>query len=496
MRTQAKNVLLVDDEEKLLKSIAQRLEVLGFVPFTATSGKAAIDVARKNPIDLAIVDLQMPGMDGLVTITKLKEINPTLRTILLTGHGNEKVKQATESLNTVYFEKDEMGEFWRFIKKVNADGKVVVIGPAATSMHPQSHEANSLSGAYAANETEFHPHRDFFNTGEAANPLTAEPNRPRDMDRLRIVGETPAMQQLRKAIERVAPLACTVTLCGEPGSGKQLAAKAIHAGGMHRHDRFLSFNCTNFESDYTAGQLLGNKSGNLYEAIRTQSGIFNAIQVGTILFDQIEKMPANMQDQLLNLLDLTTGQRSSDRKGTDTSIRVLVSTETDLAEQVKMKVFSKNLYEHLQGFILTIPPLRERKDDIPPLCRYFFDKYRHELGKPVDSISPEVVKTLVDYDFPGNVRELEHIIERAVILADGKTIEPKHLPIRFREELKPIKPMEFKNFSTLAELEKRYIVEVLEANKGNKSKTSEILGISRAALWRKLKQFKAEAVDQ
>ena len=152
--------------------------------------------------------------------------------------------------------------------------------------------------------------------------------------------------------------------------------------------------------------------------------------------------------------------------------------------------------DQLQGFILTIPPLRERKDDIPPLCRYFFDKYRHELGKPVDSISPEVVKTLVDYDFPGNVRELEHIIERAVILADGKTIEPKHLPIRFREELKPIKPMEFKNFSTLAELEKRYIVEVLEANKGNKSKTSEILGISRAALWRKLKQFKAEAVDQ
>jgi DNA-binding NtrC family response regulator len=127
MTEKEKRVLLVDDEEKLLQSIAQRMKVIGFEPFTATNGMAAIDIAMKNFIDLAIVDLQMPDMDGLVTITKLKEIHPDLKTVLLTGHGNDKVKQATESLNALYFEKEEMGDFWRFIKKLNTDGNVVVI---------------------------------------------------------------------------------------------------------------------------------------------------------------------------------------------------------------------------------------------------------------------------------------------------------------------------------------------------------------------------------
>jgi DNA-binding NtrC family response regulator len=130
MTTQAKHILVVDDEEKLLQTIAQRLKVLGFVPFTATNGMSAIDIAKNNPIDIAIVDLQMPDMNGLVTITKLKEIKPGLKTVLLTGHGNDKVKQATESLNTVYFQKEEMGDFWNFIKKLNTDGSVVVIRPA------------------------------------------------------------------------------------------------------------------------------------------------------------------------------------------------------------------------------------------------------------------------------------------------------------------------------------------------------------------------------
>ncbi len=176
-------------------------------------------------------------------------------------------------------------------------------------------------------------------------------------------------------------------------------------------------------------------------------------------------------------------------------MRILVATDTDLAERVNTGSFNQDLYDRLKVFELTIPPLRERKDDIHPLCRYFFDKYRKELGKSVVSISPEVVKILVEFDFPGNVRELEHIIERAVILVDGKTIERKHLPVRFLQELKTTGPLVRGKYSTLAELEKLYIVEVLEATNGNKSKTAEILGISRAALWRKLKQLKAERPD-
>jgi two-component system response regulator AtoC len=213
--------------------------------------------------------------------------------------------------------------------------------------------------------------------------------------------------------------------------------------------------------------------------------------VGTLFFDQVEEMPLNMQDQLKSILDMTDSQRSDSLNRPGIDIRILVATDTDLGQRVQAGSFRKSLYDRLKLFELTIPPLRERRDDIHPLCRYFFDKYRQELGKTMDSIAPEVIHILVDYPFPGNVRELEHIIERAVILADGKTIQRKHLPVRFLDDLQPPKPLHPSRFSTLAELEKRYIVEVLEATQGNKSRTAEILGISRAALWRKLKQLKA-----
>jgi DNA-binding NtrC family response regulator len=491
MTTQAKHVLVVDDEVKLLQTIAKRLTVLGFVPFTATNGMSAIDIANHNPIDIAIVDLQMPDMNGLVTITKLKEIKPGLKTVLLTGHGNDKVKQATESLNTVYFQKEEMGDFWDFIKKLNTDGSVVIIRGADASPHAPAGGARPMD-KYPANQIEIHPPHDRAISGKRVDQFSTGSSRPGDMDRLRIVGETPAMQDLRKNIARVAPLDCTVTLRGEPGTGKELAAKVIHAGSMRRTQRFLAINCANFGSEQLAGQLLGYKSGNLAEAIRTRSGIFSTDQVGTLLFDQVEEMPLNMQDQLQSILNTADSQRSGSLKETGIDIRILVASDMNLAARSQAGTFRKSLCDRLKLFELTIPPLRERRDDIHPLCRYFFDKYRRELGKPVNSISPAVVKILVGYDFPGNVRELEHIVERAVILADGSTIERKHLPARFLEALKTVGPSENRQFSTLAELEKQYIVEVLEASHGNKSRTAEILGISRAALWRKLKLLKAE----
>ena len=490
MTVQTKRVLLVDDEEKLLNSIARRLTVMGFEPHVATNGMKAIDIAMQHPIDLAIVDLQMPDMDGLVTITKLKEIKPDLKTVLLTGHGNDKVKQATESLNSLYFEKDEMQDFWGFIKSLNRDGNVVVIRPAEGLPRSQT-TGEQPSVGFPTNRIEIHSGRDFGHTGKPVDRRSIGANRSGSKERLRIVGETPAMQELRETIAHVAHLDCTVTLKGEPGTGKELAASVIHAGSMRREQRFLAINCATFGAEQPAGQLLGY-NGNLSEAIRTRSGIFGAGQVGTLFFDQIEEMPNTMQDQLLNLLDTTDTQGHQN----PTDIRILVATDADLAQRVKAKSFRKSLFERLQLFELTIPPLRQRRDDIAPLCQYFFDIYRRELDKPVDTIAPEVIKILLDYGFPGNVHELEHIIERAVILADGKTIERKHLPARFNEASTPARALEAGNFSTLAELEKRYIVEVLEATHGNKSKTAEILGISRAALWRKLKQLKAEQPDR
>ncbi|MGD9329710.1 MAG: sigma-54 dependent transcriptional regulator [Desulfobacterales bacterium] len=490
MTTQPKQVLLVDDEEKLLRSIAQRMKILGFAPHTATNGMAALEIAKKRPIDLAIVDLQMPDMDGLVVITKLKEIDPQLRTVLLTGHGNEKVKQATESLNSLYFQKEEMGDFWHFIKQLNADGQVVVIHPAST---PPSGKSIPVSISASNRTVGSRRKGEHTSMNEPAIGSQKAARHPDNMDRLRIVGETVAMQELRKAIARAASLDCIITLKGEPGSGKELVARAIHNSSRRAHKRFLAIDCANFSNAKLSEQLLGFTGGKLYEAIRTRSGIFGSDPVGTLLIDNVDTMPIHMQDQLLNALTMT--ERRDDNRPSDygLNIRLIAASETDLANKVKADQFKQELYDRLSVFELTIPPLRERRDDIPPLCRYFFDKYRKELSKSVDSIAPEVVEMLVDYNFPGNVRELEHIIERAVIIADGKTVMRQHLPARFLEEKKPTRLLKGDLFTTLAEVEKRHIFEILDATHGNKSKTAEILGISRAALWRKLKKFKGEA---
>ena len=488
MNPQTKQVLLVDDEEKLLNSIAQRMKILGFTPHTAINGMAALEIAIKQPIDLAIVDLQMPDMDGLVVITKLKEIYPQLRTVLLTGHGNDKVRQATEALNTIYFEKEEMGGFWRFVRKLNADGRVVVIEPPSA---PSNGQDTSVAIS-PARLTEDLGQRNAATSAQPASMAASDAIRPEDRNRLRIVGETPAMQELRKGIACAVSLDCTVTLKGEPGTGKELAARAIHAGSRRSHKRFLVIDCANFRNEQLTRQLLGFAGDNLYVAIRARSGIFGGDPVGTILFDQVEKMPGHMQDQLLNTLNLAEGRDTPKPEDDGLDIRIIAATETDLDAQVKADAFRQDLYDRLHVFELTTPPLRECKDDIHPLCRYFFDKYRQELGKPVDSISPEVIETLVGYDFPRNVSELKHIIERAVIIADGKTITRRHLPVRFLEERQPEGAREPRRFASLAELEKHYIVEVLDATHGNKSKTAEILGISRAALWRKLKRLHAE----
>jgi len=488
MTPRKKRILLVDDEEKLIQSIARRLTVLGFEPYTATSGMAAIDIAMQQHVDLAIVDLQMPEMDGLVTITKLKEIQPGLKTVLLTGHGNEKVRQATESLNTIYFEKDEMGDFWSFIKKLNTDGNVVVIRP------PGSTDAtDNAAGGLSPNTIEIHAPGRYPTGGNNPSSAAGKVAQADDLSPLRIVGETAAMQDLRKTIDRLAPLDCTIMLSGEDGTGKELAARVIHARSGHRRQRFLAIDCGDLGNAQFVRQLLGNENGDLCEALLSRRGIFGGDPVGSLFFDRVEALPRPMQAQLLKAIDTIERARAAAGQTGALDVRILVAAESNLARLVESDRFDADLYDRLIFFNLAIPPLQARKDDIPPLCSFFLKKYSDDLNKPIDQIAPEVIDILSDYDFPGNVRELAHIIERAVIMAGGDAIEREHLPVRFLKTAEKADAPSDENFVTLAQLEKRYIVDVLKACGGNKSKTAEILGISRAALWRKLKQIKSSA---
>lgn len=444
-----KHILLVDDEERLLNSMAQRISLLGFAPIKASSGIQALEIAKTTRIDLAIVDLKMPDMDGLVTITKLKEMLPDLKTVLLTGYGSEKTRQTTEALGAMYFEKDAMAGLWDVIKKSGKDGNVFVINP-------------SSSGAGIPLETE-----------------SAETDK---QNFSRIIGETPEMQRLIKNIRRLSGLDCTIIIYGEIGTGKELAARTIHQLGHRKNQRFLAFDCGCFSNDFRFRELVAS--------LGPQSGDNNEMQTGfagTILLDHIENMPSHTQQDMIQILNRKQSGPVSDGAVPPMDVRFIVATQENLETKVSQGRFNRDLYQKIQGIELEIPALRDRNEDVPILCRYFINRFNQTFQKQITSISDAVSAIFDTYAFPGNVRELRHIIERAVILADSEVIEPRHLPRRLTPAGIPEPADKNQPFLTLHKMEQQHILTALKITGGNKTKAAEILGISRAALWRKLR---------
>ncbi len=475
-------ILLVDDEERFLKSISERMKLLGFTPLTASSGRQALEEARNQALDLAIVDLNMPDQDGLVTITKLKEIQPELRTVLLTGYGDEKIRQATEALDAAYFEKDDMSSLWRFIKNWRSKSGMIILAPA------------SALDEGAEGDLGIRPEEIELLAARQTLEKRARPIDPAffQIDGPRLIGETPPMAELKNRIAKVAVLDCTVLIQGETGTGKELVAKAIHSLSPRRGNRFLAINCGAFSQELLSNELFGHEKGAFTGAVGSKKGMFEAASGGTLLLDEIGETPPPMQVQLLRVLQEKTIIRVGGTEEIPVDCRVLAATNQSLRQKVEEGQFREDLYYRLNVFEIKIPPLRERKDDIPPLASYFLDKYRREFGKEVEQVSDEVTAVFMNYPWPGNVRELANVIERAVILCEGREIEPQHLPGRFREAERFL-PAGGRDLPTLAEMEERYIQEVLKACRGNKTRAAEVLGINRASLWRKLKRLEESA---
>ena len=413
---------MVDDEEKFLKSIAERFKLLGFVPLKASCGKDALALAKNNPIDLAIVDLQMPDMDGLVTITKLKELIPDIKSVLLTGHGNEKIKQATEALSADYFEKDQMEGFWDFIKQSSRNGSTIVIRPPAETMgHRGGREDQTDSFVHGNIEITTEP------KSLEDNLVSPTADRPRDATdatrQLRMVGETLAIQELRRNIERLATLDCTVIIRGETGAGKELTARIIHNLSPRKTDRFMAINCGCFNNDLLIEELFTPASPDFSTASQANRIIGAYRSGGTILLDQIEDMSPTMQLSMLKIIDSKKVFSRNDSDHFPFDVRIIAASHHNLRKLAEEGKFREELYHRLNVFELFIPPLRERRDDIPPLSNYFLSNFAADFKKDIKSISEDVISIFMSYEFPGNVRELEHIIERAVILADGENFK-------------------------------------------------------------------------
>jgi DNA-binding NtrC family response regulator len=307
-----------------------------------------------------------------------------------------------------------------------------------------------------------------------------------------IIGESPAMQELKKTIGRVATMDGTVLVRGETGTGKELVSRAIHEMSHRADKKFLAVNCGALTSELLSNELFGHEKGAFTGAGGVKKGLFEAADGGTILLDEIGDTPPVMQRQLLRVLQEKTIMRVGGTEEIPVNVRVIGATNRSLLDDVENGVFREDLYYRLNIFILRIPPLRKRRDDIPLFCRSFLDKFNEQFGKSVERVSEEVMRVFMSYPFPGNVRELENVMERATALCDGPQILRRHLPKRMFASARSYFEEDGGDLPTLAAMEQRYIRRVLETVGGNKTEAARILGINRSSLWRKLKTLPEE----
>jgi DNA-binding NtrC family response regulator len=304
-----------------------------------------------------------------------------------------------------------------------------------------------------------------------------------------LIGKTPQMDALKNLIAQIAPTDCTVLILGETGTGKELVAKAIHHLSSRSDQRFLAINCGSFTEELLAHELFGHEKEAFTGARGVKKGLLEVATGGTIFLDEIAEMSLSMQVKLLRVLQDKTFFRVGGTTEIPVDIRILAATNKDLKKEVERGTFRQDLYYRLDVITLEVSTLSERKDDILLLSQHFLEKFSRAQGKQVEKLSNEVMDILLSYAFPGNVRELENIIERAVTLALGSTVEVSHLPADLREQRFDIQRRPKSELHTLEENEQEYISWVLTQMNGNKTKAAEILGIDRVSLWRKLKRY-------
>jgi DNA-binding NtrC family response regulator len=304
-----------------------------------------------------------------------------------------------------------------------------------------------------------------------------------------IIGKSPQIEGLKNTLQQIAPTDATVLILGETGTGKELVAKAIHHLSSRADKRFLAINCGAFSEELLANELFGHEREAFTGARGVKKGLLESAPGGSIFLDEIGDMPLSMQVKLLRVLQEKTLIRVGGTAEIPVDIRILAATNKDLKAEVERGAFRQDLFYRINVVTLHVPTLAERRDDIPLLCRHFLRKFAEAQGKQINQISDEVMEILIDYEFPGNIRELENIMERAVTLASGPTIEVSHLPGDFQQPGFQVHRRQKKEFLTLEENEQEYIAWVLKQMNGNKTRAAEVLGIDRVSLWRKLKRL-------
>ncbi|MDH4231653.1 MAG: sigma-54 dependent transcriptional regulator [Nitrospirota bacterium] len=446
-------ILIIDDEKIALKNLEHVMKKEGYSVVATQSGQNAIKLLEEQPFDVVLTDLRMEKVDGMQILKRCHELYPDTEVIMITGFAT--LETAVETM--------KHGAFYYISKPFKLDEVRKVVREAIEKVHLK-HENQQL--------------REQIENYQG---------------KVKIITQDPKIKKILDTARQIAPTDCNVLLSGESGTGKELFARYIHYSSTRTEEAFFAINCGAFTEELLSNELFGHEKGAFTGATTMKKGLVEMASGGTLFLDEITEMPASMQVKLLRVIQEKEMLRLGATEPLKVDVRFIAATNRDIQSAIKTGNFRQDLYFRLNVVLLHIPPLSERKDDIPLLSYYFLKKYSALMKKTVTEISPDVIALLMNYDFPGNVRELENIIERGVALSTGSSIETAHLPEDLRElSIKTFRRKEGK-IPSLEDQEMSYITWVLNEVGGNKTLAAQILGIDRVSLWRKLKKYGLEA---
>ncbi|HAM51975.1 MAG TPA: Fis family transcriptional regulator [Nitrospiraceae bacterium] len=438
-------ILIAEDEEITLRHLVYTLKKEGYDVLGTKNGREAIDQMAHGHFDILITDIKMPEMNGIELLEKVKEKDPEIEVLIITGFGSigsavEAMKKGAYEYITKPFDLDEL------ILKVN-----------------NIHERKILRKENVALKA-------FFGMNK----------------KISIIAKSESMQKILHTIEGIKGSDCNILLTGETGVGKSLLAKIIHFTNRRKEMPFLSINCATLTEELLASELFGHEKGAFTGAIKTKQGLVEIADTGTLFLDEIAELSPSLQGKLLKVIEEGEFFRVGGTRPIKVDVRFIAATNQNVRSAIAEGRFREDLYYRLNVMEIFIPPLRDRKEDIEPLSEYFLQKHLPSSAKKIDGFTRQSLNILKGYSFPGNVRELENIVERAVIIETGSHITPESLPQTIK--MFQIQTFEPDRIKTIDELNKDYAEKVLDLVGGNKSKAAERLGISRTSLWRILKE--------
>lgn len=439
------NILIVDDETGILESLKGILEDEGYKPATAQSGEECLEAIRKRPFDVVLLDIWLPGMDGLEALEKIKELEDGPEVVMISGHGTiETAVRATK-----------LGAFDFLEKPLSLDRTLIVV-------------KNALETRRLRNEN-----RDL----KRSLPPTV------------IVGDSVPMKALRQQIALMAPTNGRVLIYGESGTGKELVARAIHAESLRKDASFVEVNCAAIPEDLIESELFGHTKGAFASATTDKIGKFQKADGGTLFLDEVGDMSLKTQSKVLRTLDEQRFTPVGGDEALTVDTRVIAATNHDLEEEISRGNFREDLFYRLNVVPFYVPPLRERKEDISLLARHFLKEFSAQYSRQPKDITEDALDVLMRYAWPGNVRELRNVIERIVIMNPTVSrFERKHLPPLVYRDGSRRSGAEFSSLQQARQAyERDYILKKLDENHGNISRTAEVLGLERSHLYRKMK---------